>query len=428
MWTRDNVSPGADGAELASATDTTGSALVGFLQIGTGATPRTAQNKSRDTVSLKDFGAVGDGTTDDTIAIQAAVDACVITGKTLLATSGKYRTTSVINVGGKLNLIGEGYAVDRGTGVANTGTWFYLNHPGQGFFLVTTKQGGMFQNFGTYRTHAAPAVGWAPTVYDYDMFMSPSANEWTFKDLMLLNPYKGIKGSNRIMVDNVKMHPFVEGICIDDCRDTARLQNVHMWPFWSEDNNVTLYTLANLKAYRFLRVDNPTMVGCFCIYANKGLSIEQGATGTTYALRATCLNFDGVVNGIVVDAAANGATMNISDLIAQNAYDRVSVGAGIQVAGPNCNITLSGYSGYDFPQGIIRVDGAGCNVIVNSINMYNWDRTSAGVSAIFCAANSYCSVLDYSVTNSFSTIASRFNGNVKTKHTDIMVGPLTVDT
>lgn len=46
-----------------------GAALVGFLQAGTGAVARTAQAKVREIFSVKDFGAVGDGTTDDTPAI-----------------------------------------------------------------------------------------------------------------------------------------------------------------------------------------------------------------------------------------------------------------------------------------------------------------------------------------------------------------------
>lgn len=74
----------------------TGSTLVGWIQAGVGAVSRTVSVKLRETVSVDDYGAVGDNVVDDSAAIIAAQTALALRGGgTLLFTGGKsYRLTA----------------------------------------------------------------------------------------------------------------------------------------------------------------------------------------------------------------------------------------------------------------------------------------------------------------------------------------------
>lgn len=68
---------------------------LGFASAQPNTVTRTIQNKLRETLSVKDFGAVGDGVADDTAAIQAALNAAK-NSSALLFPAGVYRITSTL--------------------------------------------------------------------------------------------------------------------------------------------------------------------------------------------------------------------------------------------------------------------------------------------------------------------------------------------
>ena len=78
---------------------------LSFIASGTGATTRTLQNKLRDVISVKDFGATGDGSTNDTAALQAALDARA--GSSLYIPAGTYITTSVLTISAGTYVYGD---------------------------------------------------------------------------------------------------------------------------------------------------------------------------------------------------------------------------------------------------------------------------------------------------------------------------------
>jgi hypothetical protein len=104
-------------SNLAQATNAN---VVQYDPAGLGAQATTVETKLRETVSVKDFGAVGDGVTDDTAAIQAALDSGA---KAVYVPAGTYNITTVTVTSQKL--FGEGTIVKAATarnGVILAGT------------------------------------------------------------------------------------------------------------------------------------------------------------------------------------------------------------------------------------------------------------------------------------------------------------------
>lgn len=140
-------------------TGANGASLVGFTQAGTGAVARTVQDELRQRVSAKQFGAVGDGITDDTAALQAAINAAASGSKKLYLPAGTYKTTSGLSFGAPIRIFGDGADVASETGTVIKPT------QSSGIALAFTNAAGSFDNgliledFAIIGTGSGTAVG-----------------------------------------------------------------------------------------------------------------------------------------------------------------------------------------------------------------------------------------------------------------------------
>lgn len=155
IWTVDNITTqdamNALTAFEASLASTQGSSLVGYVP-ASGPPGRTVQAKLRDVVSVKDFGAVGDGTTDDTNALRAAIAYCESAeqygGRALYIPGGRYLITGALTLSKEfITIFGDGawesqiYAVGLSTGALVTASMRYLRPFLHDFGIVNTGTG-----------------------------------------------------------------------------------------------------------------------------------------------------------------------------------------------------------------------------------------------------------------------------------------------
>ncbi len=147
----DGASSG-DSVHIGQLADDAGSSLVGHIQAGTGAVARTVQTVLRESLSVKDLGAVGDGATNDLTAFTNAFAAAA--GKKLRIPAGNYRIeftggTSALTPPASIVIEGDGRDTTTITFVPSTTTLSY-------FFNLSNDE---FTLRGVTIANAVPASG-----------------------------------------------------------------------------------------------------------------------------------------------------------------------------------------------------------------------------------------------------------------------------
>jgi pectate lyase-like protein len=348
-------------------------------------------------ISVTDFGAVGDGVTDDTGPFQAAINYCQAQGITLRipVAPNAYRLTHPLGITRAFTIEGDGVEPYTGGGPQGTylrgkGSWLWFDHPGIGINIVygtsvtdgSSEITGMrIQSIGTTRAQPLPTANWVPNVFHYD-FVTAYSGETVFDDIMILGSFNGIYANGRVTCNRVRGQTFGTFIFSEFSGDTARFNDCHFWPFWSTNSNIMLYMLNNSICFRFSRLDNPSIVGCFAIWARIGMFIDSFNNRSVSSLRMVNSEFDVGTIGIYISPAVNAATMFISNHTTYGSVD-TEVTSALVCDGNNCIIRLNNFKSGLNKIGIMRINGTGNYIQAVNCEADNWDFTASNNPAFY---------------------------------------------
>lgn len=153
----------------------------GSVTVVTGEVSQIQDVTSQINISAKDFGASGDGVTDDTTAINNALTFISVSGGSLHLPAGNYKVSAPLNVPGNVTVFGDGISATTVTATHN-GNIFYCNY---NYFTITSLSitgpinQGYTNSIGIY-TNTSAALG-------------TGAISYTLSDLFIVHCYIGIK-------------------------------------------------------------------------------------------------------------------------------------------------------------------------------------------------------------------------------------------
>ena len=252
-----------------------------FQLLAAGATPwagmpdAAPQTLSHTTVDVAAFGIAGDGKTDDTRAIQKAIDATERMGGALVLPAGRYL------VGGSLR-IAPGVALK---GVLESPQW---SEPLTGTVILATGGRDQEDAPALFEMGNSAYVGGLTVFYPQQVVTDIHRYSWTFhlqgidhtiENVTLINSYNGIRigpeNNCRHRIRSVCGTVLRRGIWLDNTTDIGRIENVQWHCHWWSAKNVNGawqpvhdYMWQNLEAFTFGRTDWEYVTNTF-VYPGK---------------------------------------------------------------------------------------------------------------------------------------------------------------
>jgi hypothetical protein len=248
-----------------------------------------AKSATNDVFFVSDFGAHGDGKTDDTAAFQNALDtAGKAGGGVVYASRGNYFFAGHLLVPSAVALKGVWESVPSHVGLRNPGAPKPTDDGTT--FLVTENRGNEEGPPFITLTNNSTLKGVVLYYPDQQVDEEPAAYPWSVAmrgknpavlEVELLNSYNGIdaRHNERHLIRDVQGQPLRRGISVDDIYDIGRIENVHFNPWWSLKPKLFHWQQTNGEAFIFARSDWQYVFNTFCFGYNIGYKFAETGFG-----------------------------------------------------------------------------------------------------------------------------------------------------
>lgn len=250
--------------------------------------------------NVRAYGAVGDGTADDTDAICAALHAAGVRGGRVIIPAGQYRTTGSLHVPPGVSVTGVAQAPQA---IA----------PLNGTVLLATAGRGDEESPALFELGHSCSVSGITVFYPEQDVRNVVPYPWTFhlqgydntvENVTLINSYNGIRvgpqPNVRHRIRSVYGCVLRRGIFVDACTDIGRIDNVQFHCHWWSSpethgawDPVFEYMWRNCEAFIFGRTDWEYVNNTFVFPVNVGYRFIATANGA----------MNGQLSGIGADAA-----------------------------------------------------------------------------------------------------------------------------
>lgn len=363
----------------------------------------------RESISIKQFGAKVDGSTDDTTAVQACITFLTNNGGgKVIFPQGTTALSGVTISSGGITLEGVGWEEYTGYQGQHTpgqmGTHgSYVKQLSTSTSAITIQNGAnhsTVRGIAFFQTQPPDAGGWAPTVYAPTINCMGNASQpggaALLENLFCWNCYEFIRvgavgaPASRVTMKHIWGMPIAFGIRIYFSSDVNRMTDIHFWQFDQNVPNIIAWIQANGIGFAITRSDDFYLSEAFVYGYGVGLQVLSSTDGSSQGFKLSDCGFDACNIGIQILVSAGAAWGQVANTYTQQ-IGGGSSGYGVFVnASVSCIVDFVNFTtGFAANSGVAATGGdlGFVNVSVN-----NWNQNGGTAPAFNCSTASIITV------------------------------------